>query len=495
MRAAIGRLAHNSLIYGTGQVLTRFISLLLLPVFTSYLTPADYGVSSILGVITYFLTPLFALGIATALGLVYFEGSDRAHKDATVWTAVAVLTLSGLGLIGLGALFGASLGDFLFPAGTQGYNYPLLVLIVLATAALGIMSQPLMVYLQLEEKVTTFVALTVSSTLITIGLSVVMVVGLRRGIQGMLEASLIAQTITLALALLLVVGRVRFRLSARLGGKLLRLGIPLVPAFVFVFVMLQVNKYMIQMDLGLPAVGIYTIGFNLGFFLTLFVGGFTNAWYPFFMSYQHRQDDAKPLFGRVFTYYVLGFGALSLMFYMAARPAVMILTQEAFHEAYVAVGPSATVQFLIGVHSILLVGMYFARQVQYQAVVQAIAAAASLVLNVILIALLGILGAAVALALGFLVMVVLQHIWNVRRHYLAIEYDWGRLGYFALVYVAYAVLFIWPRDLPLAAEIVMSGAGTLLLSVLLFGMLAPGERTLLRSTFGRFLPARFGHPQ
>jgi O-antigen/teichoic acid export membrane protein len=210
------------------------------------------------------------------------------------------------------------------------------------------------------------------------------------------------------------------------------------------------------------------------------------------MAYQDRSDEAKPLFGRIFTYYVLGFGALSLLFFIAARPAVMILTQEPFHEAYVAVGPSATAQFLIGAHSVLLAGMYFARQVKYQAVVQALAAAASLGLNVVLIPVLGILGGAVALAAGFLVMVVGQHVWNVRRHYLAVEYDWVRVGRFTLVFVIYAAAFSWPRDFSLALEIVLSGVATLLLAMLLFGLTAGTERALLRSSIDRFLPARLG---
>jgi hypothetical protein len=40
MRTEIVRLARQSLVYGTRQVLIRFISLILLPVFPSSLTPA-----------------------------------------------------------------------------------------------------------------------------------------------------------------------------------------------------------------------------------------------------------------------------------------------------------------------------------------------------------------------------------------------------------------------------------------------------------------------
>ncbi len=480
MHLEIARLARNSLIYGVGQILTRFISVLLLPIFTSYLTPSDYGVSSILGLLTYFLTPVFALGIGTALGLVYYEGDDRSRKEATIWTAAGILASSGLILTLLGFVLEHPLAQLLFPGQVSGYDYEYLVVIVLATAALSIASQPLMIYLQLEERVATFVALTVTSTLVSIGLSVLMVVGLRRGIQGMLEAALIAQGITLVLALLPPLTRIRPTLSRGVALALLRLGIPLVPSFLAVFVMLQVNKYFIQVDLGLGAVGVYTIGFNFGLFMTLVVGGFTNAWYPFFMSYINRQEEAKRLFGRIFSYYMLGLGSLSLLFYMAARPGVLILTHGiAFRGAYVVVGPSATAQLLIGATSILLAGMYFAKQVQYQLVVQGIAAVAALFLNLILIPPLGISGAAIALASGFAFVAIGQHLWNLRAHYLAVEYEWSRVMRFSALYLVYALAFTTNRDLPLSVEIAASSAGALILAGFLYWLLLPSERVFL----------------
>jgi O-antigen/teichoic acid export membrane protein len=436
--------------------------------------------------LTYFLTPVFALGVGLAIGLVYYEGDDRARKDATVWTATALLAVSALILIGLGVFLQAPLSNFLFPDRVGNYSYEYLVVVVLATAALGIVAQPLMVYLQLENRAGTFVALTVASTLVTIGLSVFMVVGLRRGIQGMLEAALIAQAITLALALLPPLRRVRLALDRRIALSLLRLGIPLIPSFLAAFVMLQVNKYLIQMDLGLGAVGVYTIGFNLGLFMTLFVGGFTNAWYPFFMSYIDRQEEAKPLFGRVFSYYFLGLGALSLLFYMAARPGVLLLTHGvAFRGAYVVVGPSATAQLFIGATSILLAGMYFAKKVQYQAIVQGVAAVGAMALNLVLIPPLGISGAAIALASGFAVVAVGQHVWNVRAHYLAVEYEWSRVGRFTMVYVVYAVLFSSNREFPLPIEILASAVGTIVLAAVLYSLLYPSERVFMWSLADR----------
>jgi hypothetical protein len=69
-------------------------------------------------------------------------------------------------------------------------QYGRLVAIAIAGSAANIAVQPLMQAVQFERKATLYVALTTVSTAISIGLSVLMVVGLRRGVAGWVEADL-----------------------------------------------------------------------------------------------------------------------------------------------------------------------------------------------------------------------------------------------------------------------------------------------------------------
>jgi len=476
MRSQLLRLAGAAVVYGAGQALVRFISLLLLPLFTSYLSPADYGISSILGVLTYLVTPIFALGVAGALGVIYYEREDPRRKAATIWTAFVVMTTSATVLVALGSILVEPLSQFLFPQAQAGYDLTYLVTLSLVTAGAGIAAQPLLMSLQLEERARIFVLITAGSALVSILLSVILVVVMRRGVDGFIEAGVIAQSLTLLLAAGVAMRLIPFRTDWRLASELLRLGMPLIPSFIAVFAMMQANKYILQGFEGLSSVGVYTIGFNLGLFVTLVVTGFTTAWFPFFSSFMERREEASPLFARVTTYYVLGAGALSLLFYVGARPVIMLATQPAFHGAYVSVGGSAAAHFLIGLHSILLAGMYFAKEVRYQVVIQGTAAICSVGLNVALVAAMGALGAAIALPLGLLGMVMLQHAWNVRRGYLLVPYETGRLLAFGILYVIVASLYLLDREFPLAVEMILSAVGALVVVSALVAILTRQER-------------------
>ena len=478
LKQQMARLGKGALIYGVGSLLNRFIGFLLLPVFTSYLTPADFGVSSILSWVAFLITPVFSLGLGAAIAPCYFDGNNKERKETTIWTSFTVLAGSAFFLATLGIGFARPISQLAFQ--TPEYHY--LVMISLLGTSLSFLSMPFPLYLQFEERAKLFVVLTTVTSLVSIGLSFLMVVVLGRGIQGMIEAGLIAQVVTLIVFLSLGISKIKFWFSSALIKELLRMGIPLIPGFAFIFILQQGNKYILQWFDGLDAVGIYTIGFNFGLVMSLFVSALQSAWVPYFMSFVDKHDEARVLFGRILTYYVFGFGTISLLFFIAAKPMVMLMTQPAFHEAYKVVGLSASANFLAGVFFILLPGMYFAKEVKYVSLIQLFAALVAIGLNLLLIPLFGLLGAAIALMVGFVAMAFFTQLWNLKRKhiYIQVQYEWKRVMQFALIYASYIVVFMfWERCLSLLGEVAISLVALAFLPIAMYGLLNSHERKSL----------------
>ena len=101
--SAFNHLVKDSIIYGLGQILSRFIGFLLLPLFTSYLTPQDYGIIAILGIMNLVVISLFSFGFNVATGLCYFDSDDTQRKAETLWSSLAILAASVFAL-GMAAL-------------------------------------------------------------------------------------------------------------------------------------------------------------------------------------------------------------------------------------------------------------------------------------------------------------------------------------------------------------------------------------------------------
>ncbi|HDQ15469.1 MAG TPA: hypothetical protein ENN45_00240 [Bacteroidetes bacterium] len=477
MRKQVIKLGKNTIIYGVGNTLTRFIHLLLLPIFTAYLSPAEYGVLAILALLNFIAIPVFSLGLSAGMGPCYFEGDNETRKATTIWTAFLLILLSTLLLVALGYFF----ADWISLLAFQSIDHSWLVTLSLWGVSFQILSIPFSRRLQFEEKATLFIKITITSTLISIGLSVYMVVILKLGVYGMVVSQLIGHAIYMLLFMTTASYRMKFRFERTVCSELLKLGLPLVPSFAFLFILQHSNRYILQWFKGLDEVGIYSIGFNFGMVMGVVVGAFQTAWYPFFMSFMERQREAIHLFGRITTLYIFGAGAFCLLFFIAAKPIVVIMTQPSFHEAYLLVGLSASAQFLVGLFSLLLPAVYFSKDIKYVSIVQGVAACCSIGINLILIPPLGMLGAGIALALGYLLMVILLQVWNLMKThaYLQITYEWVRVLKFVPVFIVIATMSLIDRELSLWTEFIFSIVLTVMLIVVMYTMLNTNEKNAL----------------
>ena len=77
---SISDLAKHSSIYGLGQIISRFASVLILPLYTHYLSPADYGVIAILDLTTMILAMMIGAGMSQAVTRYHFEAKSEDDR-------------------------------------------------------------------------------------------------------------------------------------------------------------------------------------------------------------------------------------------------------------------------------------------------------------------------------------------------------------------------------------------------------------------------------
>jgi O-antigen/teichoic acid export membrane protein len=473
-------LGKNSLIYGVGGVLNRFIGFLLLPVFTSYLTPKEYGISAMLGWISFVVAPVFSLGFGAAMGICYFEGNNQDRKERTVWTSFALLVLSGSVLSAIAVFLPETISVFAFRTPQMHH----LVTLGLLTAAISIISTPFPLFLQFEKRATLYVTMSAINTLVSIGFSIILVVVFRRGILGLVEAGLISTCISTCIFAIPALALIRFRLSRSVAREMLRHGAPLIPSFAFLFVMMHANKYILQWNSGLSVLGIYNIGFGFGTVMMIFVSAFTTAWYAYFMSFMDKPQETPELFKRILTIYLLGFGTLTLAFFAVAKPVVWIMTKPAFHEAYQVVGIIAAANALVGVFSIVVSTLYFTKEVRQVSIIQFATATICLLLSYPLIKYLGMMGTALDVLSGFLAMALGTYWWTRKYPRINVRCEWHRLVMFSLLGAVLSSGLLWPRQWGLPSEIVLTIIVLTCLPVLLMVSITESERTLVFKTVG-----------
>src|SRR5207247_916538 len=100
LAAQLKRLGKHSVIYGLGGLVSRILAVLLLPLYTRYLSPSDYGVVETLIALTTVLGILLRLGITSAFFRFYFDSPDADQRRLVVRTSFwFTMRMATIGLV------------------------------------------------------------------------------------------------------------------------------------------------------------------------------------------------------------------------------------------------------------------------------------------------------------------------------------------------------------------------------------------------------------
>ena len=413
------RLGKHSAIYGLGGLVSRILAVLLLPLYTKYLTPADFGRVETLVALNAILVTLLRAGISTAFFRFYFDSTEPEQRLKVLRTSFwFTMAMSTLGLV-LGWIFASAISDFLKIDDDT----------LVRAAFIGLWAQ--MNYEQLtslfrvEERSVAFVAASIANVLLTIGTTIVLVVGLDEKALGVVVGNFTG-TLLVYLALL---GYRREQLGLQFDRELLRrmnrFGLPLVPSGLALWALNFSDRFFLARIAGQEDVGRYSLGVRIASAMVLLLVAFRMAWPAFAYSIQDERE-ARRTYAFVLTYLLYVSCWLSLALGVLAPWIVKLLARnEEFWPGADVVAPLAFAGALWGAYTVVAIGIGRLRRTQFNWVVTGSAALVSVVLNLLLIPEYGIRGAAAASLTAFTVMFVAMAVYSQRLY--PVPYQWRRV--------------------------------------------------------------------
>ncbi len=465
------RLGKHTAVYGIGGLVSRILAVLLLPLYTHYLGPVGFGKIETIVTLTTVLVIVLRMGISSAFFRFYFDTKDDTHRTLVVRTCFwFTMVMATAGLIA-GWILAAPISHAL----KLGHD-PWLV----RAAFVGLWAQ--MNYEQLtslfrvEERSTQFVIASVANVLITVGMTVLLVVGLHKGPTGAVVGNFIG---TLCVYLVLLVYR-RYQLGLQFSRDLLRqmnhFGMPLVPSALALWAISFISRIFIGQYKGQAEVGVFSVAVRISSAIVFLMIAFRLAWPAFAYSIEDDRE-AKRTYSYVLTYLLFICCWMSVALGVLAPWIVALLTSgPGFSRAADAVAILCFASSAYAGYTVVAIGIGRARQTQFNWVVSGVAAIVNIVANVILIPPYGMIGAAIAAFAAYLVL-FLGMVLNARRVY-PVEYQWRRVVTLSGAAVALTVIGS-VVDIPLAVAILIALAYPVVLLPL--GFYLPAERRRLRA--------------
>jgi O-antigen/teichoic acid export membrane protein len=343
----------HSAVYAVGQILTRVASVLLLPLYTHCLTPADYGIIAIIDLTSTILALMIGGGMLQAVTRFHFDSDTCEQQDRLWWTGLlwlvsaSVIVLGPLWLI-RGLLAGWLLGSEI-PHGSHYFS------LALATIFVQITGQFADGYLRVMKWSGSYVAISLARLLLNVAVNVWLLVGLQMEVEGLLLGNLlasIASTGTLLAIFAKTRGPIAF--SVPLAGRMLRFSAPLLATAVLAMLMHEVDRFLLAALVSLEEVGVYSLAHKVAFAVnTLCLLPFQSIWSVAIYDVA-RLPDSDRAFARLFQWITSGLGILLLGAALTVNPVLPLLTPDAY-------GPA------VDLVAVILLGFFvFGLQLQFE---------------------------------------------------------------------------------------------------------------------------------
>jgi O-antigen/teichoic acid export membrane protein len=433
MIQSIKRLARHSLVYGIGHIVSRSLGFLLLPIHTNVLLPEEYRIPALLFSSLAILNVIFSYGMDVAFLRFFILEEDGEKKRNIFSTAFWMILASGVCFSTVMIIFPSSFSQIIF---RSAHHLMLIRMagIILLTDALCLI--PFLV-LRAEEQSTRFVVLKTLNIIVNMGLNILFVVILKKGVPGIFLANVIASLFTLVTLSPVLIRWLRPRFQSSALGELLRFGLPYIPSGLAVIIMDQIGRFFLDRMIGEEATGIFSASYKLGMFMALVVAAFRFAWHPYFLS-TSKNKDAPRVFARILTYFLaaMGFVYLILVFFIDDLITIRLFGVSLLGRGYgegLAIVPVVLLAYIAyGVYIHFIVGVYLKKKTIWMPLATGIGAFVALIANWLLVPHLNIMGAAWASFLAYAAMAITMYLIN-RRLY-PIPYEWQRLTKLILIY-------------------------------------------------------------
>jgi O-antigen/teichoic acid export membrane protein len=490
----VRRVARQLVAYGTADVTTLALNALLLPFFLDpdVLGPAEIGAFGILLGWEAIIRIVFRWGLEGAFLRLYYEQPDEASKRRLAGTIAILLAIANGALLVL-LVAASGLIDRLFFR-TQALQWAFVLLVVNCFIS-GFFFLPMTLY-RAREQATRAAAVTLARSLGTIVLRLLLVLGLRMGVVGLMIADVIV-SLGLAIGLAGTFRRMlRLEFSPAFARDALNFGLPHVPFGLLHQSAVYADRFFLGLWLPaarLEALGAYTIAVTAASLLKLAPVAFQTAWMPFAFETFKKRPDAPRVFARLATYWLAVLVFLTIGMMTLAGRAITLFLPASYAEA-AAYLPVLAFGFAIQAASWLpTTSLNIAKATRYYPIITSMSATTAIAANAVLIPRFDVTGAAYAMAIGQLVQLVATLVYSQRAY--SIPYETARL---AKILGVGAVTLALASSISFTADAWTLAVRTVMLGLFPVGLFAvrlftPKERADLRAlvdSVARPRPAR-----
>lgn len=453
----------DSLIYSLGNISTKVIGLVLLPLYTKELAVSEYGVLGTLEITLQVIIALFSFSFYQALNRWYWDKDYKNRQNSIFFTALAFVIAMAVFMSGFIIVLSEPLAVVLLNDACYSYLIALMVI----SAALQIVSQIPLTLMRLQRKVILFAVSNIIKLAITLILTIYFIVYRGKKVDGIFEAQIIGFVFLLLINSRFVMRNVHLRFEYSIFREMLQFSYPLMISSVGGVILTVADRYTVRFIKGMNDVGIYSLGFKIANILKILIihsVGF--ALTPIKLRMMDRPDN-KRFYSKSLTYTVFGFSIFMMIVAFFGKEIVVILAQDpSYWQAHQIIPILCFAQLFELMRRSTNIGLIISKKTRVISKILLLMTALNIPLNIILIMVFDIIGAAIAtLSVQALLFIAIYR--NAQRYY-HIPYEMKKVGKIIMVLVLLIAISYIVNDLFLVPRTIIKGMMIIVFPIVLY---------------------------
>ena len=388
-------LISNTMILAAGTFASKIIVLLMTPIYTMLLSPAEFGIADLVAQTSNMLIPLACVGICEGLFRFTLDCEDKKRVFSS-----GIFTL----LLGSAVMF-ALLPLLSFFDMFDGY-----ILLIGAYVTCANLHSACAQYIRAQGRTTLFAVQGIANTALTVVLNILFLMVFDLGAYGYV-LSIVLGDLIVTTAIFFVAKLYRDisvkSISKQTLSEMLKFSIPYIPTTMLWLITSVSDRYIVRMFCGEAETGLYAAAYKIPTLLTLVCGVFIEAW-QFSAVKDASGEERGGFFGGVYRYYLTVIFIAASVLVAGSKIFTRILLADAYFESWSFV-PILVVATVFSTLVSFLGSVYFVEKKSVFSMLTALVGALiNIVLNFVMIPDHGAMGAAVATLISYLAVYVVR---------------------------------------------------------------------------------------
>lgn len=476
IKSKFKQLLGHGLIYGLTSSLQNVLGFVLLPILTSYYTPAEFGVYSIILLASSLASAIFYFGASTALGRFYFDEDSDKYRKEIVSTALFVTMAGAVLLIILSFLFGEYLSILLF--GSNIYRVPLIL--AFSGASFGFLLNTMTLLLRYEKRSILFMIVTLIGVILNFVTTYTLLKVYNFGIHAPLWGSFISMGLCFTFLFISYLPNLTLKVNPLYYKRIFFFGIQFSVSGLLFYLLDYVDRIIIKELLPMADVGIYSLGCRIAAVINvILILPFSLIWAPIRM--EHAKNEGNQEFtSKIFSYLALIGFVLVTFAMLFGEDFMSLIFKNHQYDGYAKVFPLIMLSLLFyGFQNVLDFGIYLHKKVHFYIIISSVGIIFNILMNYLLIPYWGYMGSAYVTFFTYFITTTL--IYFISSKYYVLHLEWKRVIAAFIVLIALYYFLNFTEILNWHSLLVRISITLILLVSIAFFWLNDKEQKLIRT--------------